>query len=516
MRARISDDGNWILLTEYTEREQLQMKSSLTKKIRNWMFNPLVKKKLWDGGICFLDSSNRIPVGLISKVKEISNRFNLNLEIQGEHLSIWNEFDPTHFDEWALNFSSSLEKKPRDYQIDAAKKIIQSRRSISELATSAGKTMIMFIVFSYLKHVGELKRMLIVVPNTNLIIQTAEAFKEYSRTDSTLDFTFQMISGESNDKERSDAQLVIGTFQSLVKLEESWFKGFDCICVDEAHFTNASSVKKVISKCASAKFKFGLSGTLQQDDTADALTIQAFIGPMINKVTPNDLFEKKVATPVNIKVVRLVHTNENLKKKLFDLRCIKGEVSGDKQLSIERELIIRSNERFRVVCDMIKKSNNNSLVLFQNIKDDYGRRIYDQLREETDDREIFYVDGSTSSGLRDDYKKSMEEANNRILVASFGTFSTGISINNIHNIFFVESYKSEKVVKQSIGRGMRLNANKDRVTIIDFQDDLSWKGHDGKSRYKKLEKNYLLKHGEARIEIYKNEGFPFKVYTMEI
>jgi type I site-specific restriction endonuclease len=100
----------------------------------------------------------------------------------------------------------------------------------------------------------------------------------------------------------------------------------------------------------------------------------------------------------------------------------------------------------------------------------------------------------------------MEEGEDKVMVASFGTFSTGISINNIHNVFFVESYKSEKIVRQSIGRGMRLMEGKERVNIIDFVDDFTrTRGN----------KNYLLKHSEERIKIYKDQGFPYKKYRVK-
>jgi superfamily II DNA or RNA helicase len=70
----------------------------------------------------------------------------------------------------------------------------------------------------------------------------------------------------------------------------------------------------------------------------------------------------------------------------------------------------------------------------------------------------------------------------------------------------VESYKSEKIIRQSIGRGMRLKEGKEKVNIIDFVDDFSLpKGH----------KNYLLKHGEERMKIYAEQGFPYKKYTVK-
>jgi superfamily II DNA or RNA helicase len=505
MKARITPDKKWIQIYEYDSSEIKQLSTSLTKKIRGWYFNPLVKKKLWDGKIKFIDKFDRVPIGLIERVQSICSKYNMEFEIENPMDLYW-DFDESDFDSWSLEFCENMEKKPREYQIDAAKKIISHQRSISEIATSAGKTMIIFLVFSYLKSRGLIDRLLVVVPNTNLILQTTEDFDEYSNERSLIKFKIQSVSGESKSKLQQNADLIIGTFQSLSKLEDHWFENVSGVCIDEAHHTNANSVKKILGKCVNANFKFGLSGTLMQDDTADALTIQAYIGPLVNTISPQDLFDKKVATPVNIKIIRLSYSNEELKQKLHFLRQRKAEIEGSKQLSLERDLIVKSKERFRFICDMLNKTTKNSLVLFQNIKDDYGRRIYDYLRETSDSKEIYYVDGSTSSSLRDEYKKNMEEGGNKILIASFGTFSTGISINNLHNIFFIESYKSEKIVKQSIGRGMRLHEQKEKVTIIDIVDDLSWKG----------DKNYLLKHGDSRLEIYHQEGFPYKIYKVDI
>jgi superfamily II DNA or RNA helicase len=194
------------------------------------------------------------------------------------------------------------------------------------------------------------------------------------------------------------------------------------------------------------------------------------------------------------------------REKLDALRKRKHEIEGSKLLEIEKRLVVENRSRFLFVCDFIKKTTKNSLVLFQNVKDEYGRSIYNHLRE-TSQKEVFYVDGGTSIDLRDDYINKMEESDDRILIASFGTFSTGISINNIHNVFFVESYKSEKIVRQSIGRGMRLKEGKEIVNIIDFVDDFS---------LPRGSKNYLLKHGEERMKIYKQQGFPYKEYSISI
>jgi superfamily II DNA or RNA helicase len=156
--------------------------------------------------------------------------------------------------------------------------------------------------------------------------------------------------------------------------------------------------------------------------------------------------------------------------------------------------------------DFIAKTSKNSLVLFQSVGEGYGKRIYEYLREVQADKEVFYIDGDTEPERRDYYKTKLEEGANKVMVASFGTLSTGVSVKNIHNIFLVESYKSEVLIKQSLGRGMRLYEGKERVNIIDFVDDFSYNGS----------MNYLMKHSLERIEIYKREKFEYKTYDVTL
>ena len=117
------------------------------------------------------------------------------------------------------------------------------------------------------------------------------------------------------------------------------------------------------------------------------------------------------------------------------------------------------------------------------------------------DKKVYYVDGSTDKDIREEYKKKMEAGDEVVIVASYGTFSTGISIKKIHNIFFTESFKSEVIIRQSIGRGLRQHESKDSVNIIDFVDDICFDGH----------QNYLYKHGLARQKIYRQEKFSYEI-----
>jgi superfamily II DNA or RNA helicase len=500
-------NNNFLQLIDFTENEIEQIQYSFKKRISNWRFHPLVKKGMWDGYISFIDKGLRIPAGLWNELTQVCTRFGYDLEIEGIDNIIDNNFDEDDFRNWIAEFFSDHPKiKPRDYQIDACVPILKYRRSISEIATSAGKTLIIFMIFAYLKERKGVNKFLMIVPNTSLILQTIEDFEEYNHR--KISFTKQTIHGGS-DKETRNVNFIIGTYQSLVKMGKDFFADVNGVCVDEAHHTQAKSIKDILSKCNNATYTFGLSGTMLQNGSTEALTIQAYLGPLVNNISANFLTQNKYATPIFVKVVKMQYLDDDMREKLEELRGRREEIDGAKMLEIEKRLVVENRTRFLFICDFIAKTTKNSLVLFQNVKDNYGRNIYNHLREITSDKTVFYVDGGTPQDLRDDYIQRMEEGSDKILVASFGTFSTGISINNIHNVFFVESYKSEKIVRQSIGRGMRLYDGKERVNIIDFVDDFS-------TGDKPRHKNYLIKHSMERIKIYEEQGFPYKIYNVSI
>jgi superfamily II DNA or RNA helicase len=507
MKARVTEDLKFLHLYEYNEKEIQQIKYSFNKRISNWRFHPLVKKRVWDGYIAFIDKYNRIPIGLWSELNQVCKKFELELSIDGFDEIIDNNINETEFVECVRDFFKDHplycvdgKKEIRDYQITAAYLIIRYRLSTSEIATSAGKTLIMFIIFSYLIKNSLAKRFMIVVPNTSLILQTMENFEEYNND--KIDFKMQPIHG-GTEKIKNNYECIIGTFQSLTKMENDWFSGVDVVCVDEAHTTNSVSVKNIISKSKDAKYRFGISGTIkQQEASADSFTIQAYLGPYINDISAKFLIDNNYATRVYVKVVKMNYLDIETKTKLQEIRNRKSEFEGSQILDIEKKIVIENRRRFLYVCDFVSKTSKNSLVLFSDIKYGYGRSIYDWLRQNTD-KEVFYVDGGTDINTRAEYFDRMDKNENIILCASFGTLSTGVSINNIHNIFLTESYKSDKIIRQSIGRGMRKMNNKNFVTIIDFVDDFSLHS-----------KNYLLAHGEERVKTYTTQQFPYKIYNV--
>jgi superfamily II DNA or RNA helicase len=506
LKFLVSDDNQWLILTHCPDEvEKKQIEISLTKKVHNHFFHPLVKKKIWDGNICFVEKKGhfwRVPVGLWREVMQIGEDYKIEIEIEGLSSIVDQELTLEKFTEWVYNFFDDAKFKPRDYQIETAWKIIRFRYSVSEVATSSGKTLISFMIFAYLKSMGLIRKYMMIAPNTNLVIQGSEDFDDYGLH--KLGVKIQQIG--AGNKLRPGCDLIIGTFQSLVKQEAEFFEEVDCVFVDEAHHSNAISIKKIIAKCMHSRWRYGLTGTLTKRGTADYLTIQQFLGPLVVEIPPSFLFDNNYATPIHIKVVVLDWLEQEYKDKLADLKFSGGNTEGTEIYNVERRMVTESKKRLNFITDFISKSSKNSLVLFQSVKDEYGKQIWNMLREKNSDKEVFYVDGDTDENLREEYKSRMASGENKILIATYGTFATGISINNLHNIFLVESYKSEVLIKQSLGRGMRKMEGKEKVTVVDFVDDFST------PRYQ----NYLMKHSSARIDIYKREGFEYKIYNVKL
>lgn len=511
LKFNVSEDQQWMILIESSDEvEKKQIEISLTKKIHNFFFHPLVKKKLWDGAICFVERRGpfwKVPIGLWREVMQIGEEYNIQIEIDGLDKIIDKDLTLEEFTEWVKDFfkdgiGGDSEKQVRDYQIETAWKIIKYRYSISEVATSSGKTLIAFIILAYLKSKKMIRKSLMIVPNTNLVFQGSDDFEDYGIA--RIGSKIQQIGGGSRIREGCD--VIIGTFQSLVKQEPEFFEEIDLVFVDEAHHTNSNSIKKIVSNCMHSKWRYGLTGTLTKRGTADYLTIQQFLGPLVMEIPPSFLFDNNYATPVSIKVVIMDWLDPEYKDKLSELKVNNNNLEGNDLYNIERKLVIESKTRLNYVVDFIGKTSKNSLVLFQSVKDEYGKQIWNLLREKNSDKEIFYVDGETDENLREEYKSRMNSGGNKILVATYGTFATGISINNLHNLFLVESYKSEVLIKQSLGRGMRKMEGKEKVNVIDFVDDFS------SGKYQ----NYLMKHSEARIQIYKKECFEYKIFRVKL
>ena len=497
MILTLTEDNQFLRIDEATEIELEQIRISLTKRIESWRFHPLVKRGVWDGYVSYIKDDKWIPAGLWRHIMSICKEYRFELKIDGIKRLIDSNINAEQFEEWALDFFNGSQITPRDYQIETAYNILKFRKCLAELATSAGKTLISFLTVAYMLEKGHAQRILFIVPNVSLVVQAHEDFHEYNYRN-RIDLRIQQIFAGQEVKKNKN--IIIGTYQSLIKKDAAYFAEFDAVIVDETHKAKGASIKEILSKCVNAKYRFGLSGTIPKDGTLDKLTLMSQTGPVISEVKASFLQEQGHIAQCVVKVIEMNYATPKQRTAFMELA--QNKYDNKDVFSLEQNFVITSDARLNFISNVIARVPRNSLVLFHRIE--HGQRLYEKLRQESNKR-VFYVDGGTASDIREEYKKKMEAGEEIVIVASFGTFSTGISIKKIHNIFFTESFKSEVIIRQSIGRGLRQHHSKDKVLIVDFVDDIRTIEWD----------NYLYKHGKVRQSIYKQEKFEYTVKKVD-
>jgi superfamily II DNA or RNA helicase len=416
---------------------------------------------------------------------------------------------------------------PYDHQIDAAYKILKNRFCMAEVATSGGKSLIISIVIFYtLKNIKPDAKFLLIVPSITLVTQFYDNIIEYNHGVNTLaeirekkiesvldntDYTACDIRIEEvmSDRPRKysgteNPNVYIGTYQSLEKWPKQFFQQFHTVACDEAHGAKAKTITGILHKTfGSAYSRFGVSGTFPPDDSCEILTIQSVLGPKITEVTASELKEKGIITPMNIKVVMMNHDDLDYSERLEIIR--RGGM-GKEALDLEKSFIHNSDRRLNFIKKIVEKCDNNTLVLFHSIE--YGQKILKKLSEEVNGKDFYYIDGEVRNKEREEIKKFMEETttNTKILIASFGTLSTGVSITAIFNVIFADSFKSEQIIIQSIGRALRLHEEKKTALIFDLVDVFTLDNP----------KNTLFRHYKEREKFYIKRKYPYSLTKVNL
>ena len=497
MLLHVDNSKEYLIIDSCNSKEYDQLLVSYTRKVKNYQFSPSYKSGSWDGNIIFIKGKT-IPASTYKYLFDISEEYNFDCEISNIDTLFDNNIDYDEFVEWVNDFFKDNHIKPRYYQIDEAYRMLRAKRCCGSLATSAGKTLIAFMIFSYLLDKGIVKKIMMVVPKIDLVIQPTADFTEYNN--GKLDIKIQQIF--SGCKVQPDANIYIGTYQSLCKECQEYFNQFDCILVDEVHLSTNASTIKILDK-TKFPYRFGLSGTIPNTKYADGLTIMSNFGPVVINVTANQLQQEGYISNCKITQVRLNYTNDKQKEHFKNAKKSLVKIGKGKDMfTLENKFVNESEKRFNVVTKLISSTNKNTMVLFQT--KDYGKKIFKWLKENTT-KIIYYIDGDIDKKVREEIRKRMEINNDVILVASFGTSSTGISINNIFNVFFVNSFKSTSTILQSIGRGLRKSEKigKNFVNIYDISDDL-YSGC------------YEMAHARERLKIYESQNFSYDIKKLKI
>ena len=460
-----------------------ELSDYFTFYVPGFQFTPAYRKKLWDGKIRLFDlRSFVIYHGLVPYIKKFCSERKYTVFID-TNISITEEFSLKEANDFIATLNLPFEV--REHQLNAFVQAIRNKRLLIVSPTASGKSLLLYLIVRYSQMTN--KKGLLIVPTTSLVEQMYSDFKSYG-----YDSEKHCHRQYSGKEKTSDKFLIISTWQSIYKNPPEYFEQFDFVLGDEAHQFKAKSLTTIMTGLTYAKHRIGCTGTLDGTQT-HRLVLEGLFGPVYKATTTKELMDKNYLAKFKIKCLILKHPEEVCalaRKNKWDYQS-------------ELEYIVMNSARNKFIKNLALSLKGNSLILFQ-LVEKHGKVLYELMKNE--DRKVFFVYGKTDVEVRESVREITEKENDAIIIASYGTFSTGINIKNLHNVLFASPSKSRIRNLQSIGRGLRLGDNKDEATLYDISDDM---------RIGKYV-NFTLKHFIERIKIYDEEKFQYKFYNIEL
>jgi len=461
-----------------------------------YQFSPKYKARVWDGIIrLFQPMKPKLYVGLYPHLKKFCDDRGYTLQAPDE-IGVDEYLD----DDYAVQLANEINCKfiPRDYQNDYVVNALRKRRSLSLSPTSSGKSLIIYLIQQhYYQAFGH--RTLIIVPTISLVHQMTGDFVDYGCDENII---YRIQGGvDKNTK----APIVISTWQSLIKQPKDWFDQFRVVLGDEAHTFQAKSLTTIMEKLTDCEYRHGFTGTLKSTESkTHRLILEGCFGEVKRYVDTKRLMEEGTVADFKVKAIVLSHSNEtrkNFKKAINNIK------EGTKKWPAEREFIVNHEKRNKFIANLVHSlEGQNNLILFD-LVEKHGKVLKPLLEKEG--RELHFIYGGTSGEERERIRHLVENDTQKQhnILASYGVFSTGVNLKRLDNVIFASGSKSEIKVLQSIGRTLRKANDSNKAVLYDIADDLSV----GESFI-----NYTLAHFKKRIEIYGQEQFEFKVFTIEI
>jgi superfamily II DNA or RNA helicase len=422
---------------------------------------PAFKMGVWNGQQSYFDNG-KVNLGLwrecYKACKEIGVTFNIE---NRDEFPLNREVTLDSVRDFCKDFFKSHKMKdrktgewipfmPYDYQIETAYKILKNRYCMAEVATSGGKSLVISIVMFYtLKNINPDAKFLIIVPSITLVTQFYENIMEYnygfnylSKYQDKVEFRDHLIDvilkddpdykpchikmeEIMSDRPRkytgpTQPNIYVGCYQSLEKWPKEFFQQFHTVACDEAHGAKATTLTTILKRTFGHAYnRFGVSGTFPSDESLEILTIQSVLGPNVTKIEAKTLVESGTITPMNIKAVVLNHATGELNERL---NYIKKMGAGADAFRYEKEFIQNSDKRLEFIKKIVAKCDTNTLLLFHTIE--YGTKIYNKLKEELQDKDLYYIDGEVNNKQREIIKKEMEKTKEKVewTILNFGEY----------------------------------------------------------------------------------------------
>ena len=480
----ISKKNEVFLQVEAEPHVYYELQDQFTFDVPGAKFMPQYRSKYWDGKIrLFNVQKKEIYVGLLDKVVSFCRNHGYDYEfIDNKFYGLPFEQNDFISKEGVKDYMNSIcSHTPREYQIDGVYEALKNNRKLVISPTASGKSLMIYGVVRYF--VERKKDVLIVVPTTSLVEQMYKDFEDYGWDIGS--YCHKIYGGK---EKQSESQVIITTWQSIYKLPKKYFERFDVVVGDEAHQFKSKSLVNIMTKLHNAKYRYGFTGTLDGTQT-HKWVLEGLFGPSYKIVTTEELIKKGYLAQLDIKVLLLKHN-----PKKFN------------NYEEEVQEIISNTKRNNFIKNLALDLKGNTLILYTRVES-HGMIIHDLINKNCDDsRKIFFIYGGVETEERERVRQIIESEKNAIIVASYGTFSTGINIKNLHNVIFASPSKSRIRNLQSIGRVLRKKNKKSSATLYDIADDFT---HNSR-------KNYTLNHLIERIKTYIEENFNYEIVQIKI
>ena len=480
----ISKKNEVYLKVESEPHVYYELADQFTFEVPGAKFMPTYQKKYWDGKIRLFNVQNgEVYIGLLDRIVQFCKDQSYTYEfVESKYYGLPFEVNDRISKEGVKDYMSAISKyKPRDYQIDGVYDALRNNRKLLVSPTASGKSLMIYAIIRYF--VENKKNTLIVVPTTSLVEQMYKDFADYGWDVGS--YCHKIYAGRERE---TDSQVIITTWQSIYKLPRKYFERFDVVVGDEAHQFKSKSLIAIMTKLANAKYRYGFTGTLDGSET-HKWVLEGLFGPSYKIIKTDELMKKGHLATLDINVLLLKHPPNKFEN-----------------FEEEVQYIIGHEKRNRLIRNLALDLKGNTLILFARVEA-HGEPLYEMINSNSvEQRHVFFVHGGVDTQDRERVREITEQENNAIIVASYGTFSTGINIKNLHNIIFASPSKSRIRNLQSIGRVLRKGNQKTKATLYDIADDISTKSR----------KNYTLNHLIERIKIYNEENFNYDIVNIPL
>jgi len=463
---------------------EYELRDHFTFEVEGAKFMPQYRNRNWNGEIHLFDlRSKKIYVGLLDKIISFCERHEYSYKfVDNDYYGPPFEVNATISKEGVKDYIKSITSiKAREYQIEGVYDCLKHNRRLLVSPTASGKSLMIYSLVRY--YVDKGMRILLVVPTTSLVEQMYKDFIEYGWD--AKSHCHRIYSGR---EVTNTNEVTITTWQSVFRLERSFFVDYDVIIGDEAHLFKSKSLVNIMTKLEHAKYRFGFTGTLDGTQT-HKWVLEGLFGPSYKVTKTEELMKQGHLSQLDIQCLVLKHPPK------------KFETYED-----ELQYLITHEQRNNFITNLALDLKGNTLILYSRVET-HGAILYEKINNtKHTDRKSFFVHGGVDAEQRESIREITENENNAIIVASYGTFSTGINIKRLHNVIFASPSKSRVRNLQSIGRVLRKGKDKIKAILYDIGDDCTYHST----------KNYTLNHLIERIKIYNEENFNYEIITIQI